>query len=880
VILKFFDRVLSTLAQSFGLMKRLFVVSVLLCIIALACTKRAGSGSAINAIPLRSALVVRINNLSDFAGDVEISIPGRVIRNSLIFKDLQRFAGLMGQLQGEREAPIKAFGGYQMSGAGTYGWVWSLEEARTPFLSEQALSTTGEVTGRAFSGADIYHYTGTELDFYFANTRGLVILSTHENLVEDALKQLSANIDLTQDKHFMNVLKTVSAKDPINVFVNYPALPDWLATIVTDKPTWIGDLGTWAALDLDINENDINFTGITLVPDSAANYAGLFAGTGAGSVRFEQIIPQNAALVVNQTCGDFTAWSSNFATYLGKHNRLKKRNNKLTEMGIDAKAWATMIDEEMGIYYTDGALSSQNSKCGYLRVSDVESALQSAQAVSKTVEDNYRNFTIYQLEKRNALSLLYGRLFSYMPQPYWFVHEQWVVFGNDLSVVKTHINNIIGQKTWANSVAYSRIDALRDDDAHLIAMAKNPELLKLAQKELTKELGETVEESIKELSQINWVLVQFKQRSDAAYTELVLQHQTKQEGSTKHYWSVQLDAPAISRPQLVQNHYSKANEVIIQDEAHNLYLIDPEGNVLWKKPLDGPILGEITQVDLYKNNKLQLAFNTPQRLYIVDRNGKDVAPFPLQLPGQSTAPMGVFDYAKNRDYRFVVACGNRLYNYNGNGKKVKGWNVIKAKAKLVDEPKHSTIGTKDFIYTRDMAGNVYVLNRRGDIRVPLKNKIRHTAGELYLEGSSPASAKLTALSKSGYQINVYFNDNIDSLQPFGNEPQYMNKLGSRSAFAGDDELYFRSAKSNFDAELENPITQRPGIFIAGGQLYISATCGEEVFVFDGLGNQLPGMPLYGSGQAIVGRTGGKTVHVIVAAPDGTLQDYKLVAAEE
>ena len=673
----------------------------------------------------------------------------------------------------------------------------------------------------------------------------------------------------------MHVLKTANAKDPVNVFVQFKALPDWQETILQHKPTWLADLAGWSALDLDVNANDINLTGISLVPDSASTYLGLFNDAGSQSVQFEHIVPENAALVVNQSCGDMKRWGAALDTYLGVHNRLKKRNALLEEYAVQPKTWHEIITGEMGIFYVDAALPIDESKQGYIRVNDAEEAMPLLQTVSSPEAETYRDHAIYKFEKRNVLQLLFGQLYSNMPQPYWFIHNDWVVFSNNLDLAKNHINNLLAEKSWSNSTAFGNAESLLDGDAHIIVLARNPEWLSLALKEVKEPIDEKLKKQKEDLAAINWMLVQFKQRNEAAYTEVVFLHQTKQEGTAKQYWSTSLGSAVLTRPRLVRNHYSNANEVIVQDEAHNLYLLDPKGEILWKKPIDGPILGQVEQIDMYKNNKLQLVFTTADKLYIIDRNGRDVAPFPVNLPAKATAPLGIFDYANNRDYRLVVPCGKRLVNYGIDGRPVRGWNFSPAKADLVTQPKHEVIGNKDYIHVADAQGNLLVLNRRGEVRVPTTKKMRNLASGISLIGKNQSEARFFALSKSGYQLSLYMNDNLDSIQPFGNKPRYVQLLGDRMLFGGGNELYFRSPAANFDIMLEDDLTTAPAMFIAGGKLFITATTGESVWVYDEKGELLPGMPLYGSGTATVGRTQGNDLHVIVASPDGVVADYKL-----
>ena len=62
-------------------------------------------------------------------------------------------------------------------------------------------------------------------------------------------------------------------------------------------------------------------------------------------------------------------------------------------------------------------------------------------------------------------------------------------------------------------------------------------------------------------------------------------------------------------------------ELFVQDDRHTVYLINDVGRVLWKLPLGQQINSEVYQVDLFKNGKLQYLFSTPDKMYLIDRNG-------------------------------------------------------------------------------------------------------------------------------------------------------------------------------------------------------------------------------------------------------------------
>src|SRR5690606_19585162 len=118
--------------------------------------------------------------------------------------------------------------------------------------------------------------------------------------------------------------------------------------------------------------------------------------------------------------------------------------------------------------------------------------------------------------------------------------------------------------------------------------------------------------------------------------------------------NIKLDTDLLNTPQFVTNHITKEKEIVVQDINNNLYLISNTGKILWKKQVEGPILGTIEQIDIYRNGRLQLVFATPHRVYVMDRNGKDVGPFPAKFNDNITQPLSVFDYDKNKNYRKLV----------------------------------------------------------------------------------------------------------------------------------------------------------------------------------------------------------------------------------
>lgn len=190
-----------------------------------------------------------------------------------------------------------------------------------------------------------------------------------------------------------------------------------------------------------------------------------------------------------------------------------------------------------------------------------------------------------------------------------------------------------------------------------------------------------------------------------------------EKGSVKKLFSVKLDAPAIIAPQKFTNHYTGENEIFIQDKNNQIYLISALGKILWKTSVSEPVIGGIKEVDMLGNKKLQIAFVTEHKLYIIDRNGKMLSGYPKELQGSACTPLAVFDYEGNKDYRFAYGTKeNRLFITKKDGSVLKEWSNVHTKSNIDGEIKHIRISGKDYIVFAD-ADKTYFLDRKANHRL-------------------------------------------------------------------------------------------------------------------------------------------------------------------
>ena len=186
---------------------------------------------------------------------------------------------------------------------------------------------------------------------------------------------------------------------------------------------------------------------------------------------------------------------------------------------------------------------------------------------------------------------------------------------------------------------------------------------------------------------------------------------------------------------------------------------------MWTKQLTGKIIGKVYQVDALKNNKLQLLFNTADNIYLLDRNGDNVGKFPIQLSSPATNGITPLDYEKNKNYRLIIGCQNKMvYNYDIEGNLIKGWEYQPEDSPANKNVSHFMLSNKDYIVVPLQNGKVKIIERSGKDRLKLKNKLPKTNNTVYLNLNNDLNkVNVSTLDSSGNVVKLYFNDIIETI---------------------------------------------------------------------------------------------------------------------
>jgi len=361
--------------------------------------------------------------------------------------------------------------------------------------------------------------------------------------------------------------------------------------------------------------------------------------------------------------------------------------------------------------------------------------------------NNYKGKEILEIPETEKINSLTNPLLSEINPDKLVIIDNFLFISNSLKSLKTVIENYLLKNTYQYSENYKKSKSLMSKESSFDINSKNGSLINFS-----KLIG------IKPVkNKFNNVKFQIVNENEILHINGVIDNYNNESLNKKinKIFSTKIKGKIVMNPHFVTNHITKAKEIVVQDNNNHLYLISNQGKVIWKKKLAGKILGKIKQVDIYKNGRLQLIFVTEKRLYVLDRNGKEVKPFPKVFRDKITQPLSVFNYDNNKNYRFLVTQNNELLMYDSKGKIVKGFKYEKS-SNIIYSPKHYRIKNKDIIAVKTEKG-LKILNRRGKIRIKIKDNIKFSNTDVFRFNNY-----LICTSEKGSLVQIDMNGSVST----------------------------------------------------------------------------------------------------------------------
>ncbi|SDI40408.1 hypothetical protein [Winogradskyella thalassocola] len=645
----------------------------------------------------------------------------------------------------------------------------------------------------------------------FAGSNNLELLKTLNSENEDP--ELSKLIETTDEKSVASILFKSEA-------TNYSKL---LFSDLVNKGN-----SNYTILDFDYTEKGLNYNGILTSKDSSANDLDRFKNTIPQKTNSTSIAPYNTGSLVSITYDDFSIFN--------KNNQLNDSIADVSETFLNFTDEIALIDDVLVLHSLDPNLIIESIE-------------------DKSISESFRDIDIYEFGQPDFFKSNLNPFISFENANFFSVFENFIVFSSSSETLKSILTDVLNNNTLVNSDAFQSISDHLSDEASLFIFKNSKELSTILDQPMNGYNANAVQ-FIREdnYTHINGIIQKFKKRAAS--------------NSVVETFTTQLETTLLTAPQAVKNHVSKSHDIVVQDVNNIIYLISSSGTILWKKQLQGQILGQIEQIDMYKNGRLQLAFTTPNQLYILDRNGNDVSPFPLKFNDAITQPLSVFDYDKRKDYRLLVTQGKNLLMYNAKGQSVGGFNYKNNDSEISSQPKHFRIGSKDYIVF-GAGEKLKILNRQGTVRINTKDRIRFSDNDIYLYQN-----KFTTTNTLGQLIQVDTKGNLSTKDLNLTDKHKIATTSKTLVSLRENRLIIKSRT----IDLDYGDYTAPRIFYLNDKIYVTTTDkqSKKVYLFDSQAKSIPNFPVFGTSAAVLEKLDNDSgLELITQSDEKTIVVYKL-----
>ncbi len=657
-----------------------------------------------------------------------------------------------------------------------------------------------------------------EENVFFVSTEDAPFIVSNS---EEKLRQVLNGEKILANQGFKRVY-TAIAPNKTSIIFNHQISKDFQQKLFPNLDLEnLKNYAGWSAVDLDFSTNGVSFNGLSIAQNSS-NLHNILNNSGTVSQSFAGITPQNAT-------GFAAIGYKNPEKFL--RNLKNFRGDSIQRPGEEI----ILNIQEAGIIYSE-------EKSLFALKTLVTTEATDLISNYAELEENYRDFPIYKVSEPEVFARLFSPFFTPKNLMFAAAIDEYLVFGNNKPQLRELIADYVNQNTLAHQSFYKNSQQRLAQESSILIVG-NPKALKpkLAAA-VEKELGE--EMSNLDFDEHKLAILQLVEEGDFAHihgTFVAQNHENNSNNKTEEILSVSLEAELLNEPVLVKNHLNNQMDIAVQDINNTLYLISNKGTVFWKKKLNGPILGEIKQVDLFKNGRFQLAFATPYSIEVLDRNGNTVRPFPLKFKDEITQPLALFDYDNNRKYRFLITQNDEVFMYDKNGKSVGGFDFRKTNSEILKAPKHLRIQNKDYIVFPEKSGKLNILSRQGDHRVNVKESLEFSDNQWY-----EFENDFVSTNAEGNLVKVTQNGNINILNTNFSENHKISARPNLLVSLSENVLKIREKELNLDYGLYT----EPEIHYVNDKYYISLTDlqTQKVYLFDSNGDLLPGFPVYGTSE--------------------------------
>lgn len=544
------------------------------------------------------------------------------------------------------------------------------EKAGTYF--KQALSPSDEVRGKKVSELQ---YAGKKWHLFTHNN--LFVCTSSATMLEKSAAAIEQKQGLSNDPKFTKVWNVGSANPGVTarVLVQFSRIAGWLSGIISQQK--LDELLTdalpfagWSEFDLYLSPNKIQGNGVTLTANGGLST--IFQGQQPVEPTFQFLIPSSAYSVIALTLsnkelfleklaairfsGGYEDWKAEISNYSTTYN-VDVEYGMLRWLGSEWISFSLPGHEKlMAFSIGEGQTGVESQLQQFAQTADTSIISQGGFSTN--------NMDVFEVNLPVSYGRLLGSVFSDQTNLHFCRVNNYLILAPSADAMRAYLNGL-QRASLADQVRFDGMLSGTFSNKGNLYLLASPSRASNTTNWFDEEFAKTNSPIHGFLKNVEWMGMQWKASgSKKLFAASLFDFNSSESSNTLLNWEAMLDKPVLGTAHLINNHQTHGVDLLIQDMSYRLYLLSSTGKVRWQRDLNGPILSDISQLDIYDNGKLQMAFVADGKLMVLDILGRDVKNFPVGVPNGSNMQL----IGKGKALRFAVTVDDEIWIFSDEGK--------------------------------------------------------------------------------------------------------------------------------------------------------------------------------------------------------------------
>ncbi|NPD45108.1 MULTISPECIES: hypothetical protein [unclassified Lentimicrobium] len=686
--------------------------------------------------------------------------------------------------------------------------------------------------------------------------RGWYFISDSPELLVQSIGLVNGSNKFRHSEEFQSLEKVSGKRSDAHVFINFDKLKDIYPQNASETPSIVWqnpkNIAAWTGLDLSIKTNELLLNGYSIPGDSGVSLMNIFQDQESVGMTISDHFPYQTKSYYHLSLNDYSSYYQAWKSYLKSSGQWGKYSKSILEVEnglkqkpeeLHAKWWAgemANIKTEDGKEY--GLFLAQQGRESYRLLSDIAHLSQPSM-----ISMDYKNLKLKEINYPDFLMSQFGPWFSTTKKSYFAVVDELVIFSKSIEDLKEYIDLLESGSILQKKESYHEFSDNLSKNTNFTFYVNRPHSVS----EIFNIFQKKEELSINELSifkkDLNGYSLQLNWKNRMVYTG-IFAGLSGEKTEKSSQWQVLMDSDIVSGPFIVTDHTDASHKYIVFDDFRQMYLINEQGDIVWKKQIEEKPISNVFEIDYYGNGKIQYLFNSENYMYLIDLTGNFVANYPLKLNSEASTGLSVIDYQNNKDYRILIPCLNgEVYNYKKDGSLLKDWKSKNTRKQIVKPMSHVVANSKDYLIAEAQNGNIIMFDRNGKVRLEIRKSFTNALGSDVYANRTNSKGMMITTDSDGKLIYIPEKGQVKSTD-FGDYSK--DHFFIYSDFSGNgnyDFIYLdgqelnvfdRLKKSFVNYIFERPILIKPQLFSVSGRkiLAVFDKEGETLYLFnsDGL----------------------------------------------